>query len=358
MEGGAREMHDRTFAVLMAGGSGTRFWPLSRHSRPKQVLPIADDRPIIRATVERLEGLVPYENVLIVTGGEQITALRAALPGLPAVNFLLEPVGRNTAPCIGLGALTALTRDPEAVLLCLPADHVIRPEEAFRESCRLALARADSARTLLTFGVRPDRPTTAYGYIREGEPTVPGVRRVERFTEKPDRATAESYLAEGGYRWNSGMFAWRADVFLEELGRHELELLKGLTRISEDPSSITEAFPALPSISVDYAVMERTDRAEVVAADFSWDDVGSLDSLARLIPDDGTGNHAGGELLAVDSRGLITVAPRGHLVAAMGVEDLIVIVTHDATLVCPRDRAEEVRALVQRLTPSGREDLT
>jgi mannose-1-phosphate guanylyltransferase len=312
---------------------------------------------MIRDTVDRLGDLVPPENVLVVTGGDQVGPLRNALPELPVVNFLLEPVGRNTAPCIGLGAITAIGRDQEALLLCLPSDHRIEPADAFRETCRRALERADTGRTLLTFGVSPDRPATGYGYIREGEETAPGVRRVARFTEKPDRATAESYLAEGGYRWNSGMFAWRADVFLEELGHHLLELLEGLTRISEEPACITEVFPELPAISVDYAVMEKTELAEVVAADFSWDDLGSLESLARLRPADATGSHARGEMLAVDAKGMITFAPAGHLVAALGVEDLVVVVTAEATLVCPRDRVEDVKRVVTRLAEEGREDL-
>jgi mannose-1-phosphate guanylyltransferase len=301
---------------------------------------------------------VPIDNVLVVTGGDQVAALKEALPDVPAVNFLLEPAPRNTAPCIGLAAVTALGRDGDALLLCLPADHVISPEEAFRETCLRALARADSGRTLLTFGVEPDRPTTGYGYIEEGEPVADGVRKVARFTEKPDRDTAERYIAVGGYRWNSGMFAWRADVFLEELGRHLPDLLLGLRSISDEPALLPRVFPGFLPISVDYGVMEKTDLAEVVAADFSWDDVGSLEALSRLVPADEDGNHAQVELLALDSSGVIAVAPEGHLVAALGVSDLAVVVTRDATLVCSRERAEEVKALVERLGSVGRGDLS
>ena len=350
-------MQERTFAVLMAGGSGKRFWPLSRRRRPKQVLEIADERPMIRATVDRLGDLVPPDNVLVVTGGDQLAALKEALPDVPAGNFLLEPVPRNTAPCIGFAAVTALGRDPDALLLCLPADHVIEPEEAFRETCRRALARADSARTLLTFGIKPDRPTTGFGYIKKGAETTDGVHRVSGFREKPDRATAERYLAEGDYRWNSGMFAWRADVFMGEVRRHLPDLHEGLTRIADEPASLVEVFPGMPSISVDYGVMEKTDLSEVVAADFGWNDVGSLESLAALTPADGSGNHARCDLLAIDSHGLIAVAPTDHLVAALGVEDLVIVVTEEATLVCPRDRVEEVKDLVVRLRPAGHGDL-
>ncbi len=350
-------MNERVFAVLLAGGAGTRFWPLSRRSRPKQVLPVGGEAPMVRATLARLGDLVPPERVLVVTGEDQAAAVAGVLPEIPPENLVLEPAPRNTAPCIGLAAVEALGREPDAVLLCLPADHVMRPAAGFREAAARALARADGAGTLVTFGIEPTRPATGYGYIRRGEETAPGFFRVEEFREKPARERAEEYLAAGGYLWNSGMFAWRADVFLEETDRYMPENGARFALLREDPSRRADLFPRMEPRSVDYGILERTDRAEVLPLALRWDDVGSFAALARLVPGDEAGNHATGELLALDAHGLVTVAPEGHLVAALGVDDLVVVVTPDATLVCPRDRAEEVKSLVAGLRRAGREDL-
>lgn len=350
------DLAGRTFAVLMAGGAGTRFWPLSRRSRPKQVLPLVAGEPLVGDTLRRLEGLVPPDRTLVVTGADQAGALREALPELPAGNFLLEPAPRNTAACLGWAAVETRRSDPDAVLLCLPADGVVRPPGAFREPARRALARADEAGSLLTFGVSPVRPATGYGYVLAGAEVGPGVRRVEEFVEKPDRETAERYLADGRYRWNSGMFAWRADALLGELAVHLPELAAGLSRIAADPGLLGEVFPALPAISVDYGVLERTARAEVVETAFEWDDLGSYEALARLLPADAAGNRASADLLALDSGGVLAFAPEGHLVATLGVRDLVVVSDRDVTLVVPRERAEEVRRIVEELHRTGRGD--
>jgi len=350
-------MREHTYIVLMAGGSGTRFWPLSRRTRPKQMLPIAGASPMIRETVDRLGGLVPPERVLVVTGADQADAIKEVLPEVPEANFLLEPAPRNTAPCLGLAAVTALQRDPEAVLLCLPADHVIRPAEAFRNALTLATRRADEAGTLLTFGIRPTRPATGYGYILAGAEAVPGVRAIDEFVEKPDEKTAKEYVKDGRYRWNSGMFAWRADAFLKEVAAHLPVLSTGLAEIRDDPERLGRVFPTLPSISVDYGIMERTRRAEVVDAEFAWDDVGSFEALSRLIPADQDGNHIRGDAVVLDGSGLVVVSPRGRTVGALGVSDLVIVATDDVVLVCPRDRAEDVKLLVARLAETGRENL-
>ncbi len=264
---------------------------------------------------------------------------------------------RNTAPCIGLAAAVAVERDPEAVLLCLPADHVIHPEEIFREACGKALRRALLDRTLVTFGITPRSAATGYGYIRRGEETAPGFFLVREFREKPDRERAEEYLAEGGYFWNSGMFAWRADVFLGETARFMPENAALLDAFRKTPGDLSSIFPRMESESVDYGIMEKTERAEVMPVSYEWDDVGSFEALARLIEADEEGNHARGGLLTLDSNGLITVAPEGHLVAAIGVDDLVIVATKDATLVCPRDRVQHVKRMVERLTEAGHEAL-
>jgi mannose-1-phosphate guanylyltransferase len=348
---------EHTFIVLMAGGSGTRFWPLSRRTRPKQMLPIAGESPMIRETLDRLGGTVPPERILVVTGADQSDGITEVLPEIPKENLLLEPAPRNTAPCLGLAAVTAIRRDPDAVLLCLPADHVIRPAEAFRNACGLATKRAEQAGTLLTFGIRPTRPATGYGYILAGEETVPGVHAIQEFVEKPDATAAKEYIRHGGYRWNSGMFAWRADAFLAEIARHLPVLSKGLDEIRKDPERLNGVFPSLPSISVDYGVMERTERAEVVDAAFAWDDVGSFEALSRLIPADKAGNHIKGEAVVVDGTDLVVVSDGARTIGALGVSDLVIVATDDVVLVCPRDRAEDVKLLVSKLAGAGREDL-
>jgi mannose-1-phosphate guanylyltransferase len=234
---------------------------------------------------------------------------------------------------------------------------VIRPAKDFADAASRALRRADEALTLLTFGIRPTRPATGYGYIRENREVAPGIHRVAEFVEKPDRETAESYLAAGQYRWNSGIFAWRADAFLAEIALYLPDLAAGLDRIGRDPESLDTVFPRLPAISVDYGIMEKTKRAEVIAADFEWDDVGSFEALGRIVPPDDAGNHARGGFVAIDAKDVVAVAPEGHLVAALGIENLAVIVTGDATLVCRREDAQRVKEMVERLREDGREEL-
>jgi mannose-1-phosphate guanylyltransferase len=350
-------MKDRLFAVLMAGGAGTRFWPLSRRSRPKQVLPIVGGAPMVQATRLRIDSFVPPERTLVVTGADQVDAVREVLPALPEENILAEPCPRNTAACLGLAAVAARARHPDAVLLCLPADHVIAPPELFCETADRALARADRARRLVTFGIRPVRPAIGYGYILAGEEVEPGIFVVSRFVEKPDRKTAEEYVADGGYLWNSGMFAWRADVFLAEVARHLPDLASGLDRIAADPGALAHVFPRLPAISVDYGILERTDLAETIRAEFEWDDVGNFGALASHLAADERENRSRGDLLALDAERLVTVAPPGHLVAALGVADLVVIVTAEATLVCARERVQEVGRIVAALEKEGRREL-
>jgi mannose-1-phosphate guanylyltransferase len=352
-------------AVIMAGGVGTRFWPRSRRSRPKQFLRIGGDRPMIEETRRRLEGLVPPERTLVVTSASQVDLVREACPDLPEAGILAEPRGRNTAPCIALAALRVVGEDPDGLLLCLPADHVIRPAETFREAAAAVLARADEARSLLTFGIPPSFPSTGFGYIECGERAAggePPVHRVARFVEKPDRATAERYVAAGTFLWNSGMFAWRADVILEEMRRHLPEVVEALEGPAREagprPSpALAAAYDALPGISIDYGIMEKAARVEVVPAPFSWDDVGSWRALERVHDADEDGNVARGRLLALDAAGVIAVAEGDHTIAAIGVEDLIVIHTEDVTLVCPKDRAEDVKRLVDGLKESGDERL-
>jgi mannose-1-phosphate guanylyltransferase len=353
-------------AVIMAGGVGTRFWPHSRQDRPKQFLRIAGDRPMIAETCRRLEGVIDAERVLVVTRASQVDLVKEACPDLPAANILAEPCGRNTAPCIALAALKLLAADPDAAMLCLPADHVIGPDDVFRRAVEAVVARAAASRALLTFGIPPTRPATGFGYVEQGELAASDgdlrFHRVVRFVEKPDLETARGYLESGRFHWNSGMFAWRADVFVERLEALLPDTASALAPVAHlagpdvDPA-LAAAYDSLEGISVDYGIMERADGVEVVPAPFSWDDVGSWSALDRVHAPDADGNVALGELLALDSKGLVAVSGDDHVIATVGVDNLVIIHTRDVTLVCPKERAEDVKRLVDVLGERGHGDL-
>ncbi len=351
-------------AVILAGGSGTRLWPLSRRSMPKQFLPLAGERSLFRQTVARVRPLVGDDVVVVTTADTAFLAARQLeQEGIdPADRVLAEPVGRNTAPAIGLAALGA---DPSTVLLVLPSDHAIRDEEAFRRALA-AGARVADAGWLVTFGIRPDRPETGYGYIRMGEPLPgrDGAWRVARFVEKPDRETAEAYLADGGYAWNSGMFALRAGRLLEELGAHAPDVraaLEPLAPFADGSSPVPlDLYEAVPRISIDYAVMERSDRVAVIPVDPGWSDLGSFAALRDVLDPGPDGNvtrvDAGGEAVVLDGTGNLVLAG-GRVVAAVGVSDTVIVDTPDALLVCARDRSQDVRRVVERLEAAGRPEV-
>lgn len=350
-------------AVIMAGGSGTRFWPRSRKAMPKQLLPLAGDQSLLAETVARLDPIVPPERILIITNIEHVARIRKACPRLMPENVIGEPVGRDTAPCIGLAARLLAACDPEAMMLVLPADHVIRPAERFRATCVRAAEVALRDEALVAFGIRPTFPATGYGYIRIGERIGDGdppLHRVLSFREKPDRATAEQLLAAGDHDWNGGIFCFRAAVILGEIERLRPDLAQGLGRISTEPELIAptleRVFPTIPKVSIDHAVMERSDRLRVLRTDFEWDDVGSWAAVERHRPKDADGNCVVGDFLGVDAR-RNTVFTEGGFVAAVGVEDLIIVRTGDAILVCRKDRAEDVKQVVDRLGDIGRRDL-
>ena len=352
-------------AVIMAGGSGRRFWPQSRRRRPKQVLPVGGHRPLIAETLARLEGLVPVERTHIVTAEEQVAPILASLGIEPPPAVVAEPFGRDTAACIGLAAVHVRRADPDGIMLVLPADQVIRPVERFHEVMR-AGAVAASGDALVTFGIKPTYPATGYGYIHRGELVreVDGipVYEVSRFREKPARETAEEYLASGDYYWNSGIFCWRAATILDCLRRFTPELHAALERIAgaiatpAEEIVLREAYEPLEKISIDYAVMEQAETIRVVEADFEWSDVGSWASVARLRADeaDEAGNVVVGDAELVDTADSLILGEAGHVIGVIGMEHVVVVHTRDATLVCPKDRAEEVKALVDRLEQSGR----
>ena len=354
--------------VIMAGGSGTRFWPLSRKSRPKQFLALAGDAPLLAATVARLPPLARPERTWIVCGPKHAAAARRMLPQLPKENFIVEPCARNTAPCVGLAALHVARRDPRGVMAMLPADHHVANPAAFRDALAAA-GRLAAQGAIATIGIRPSRPETGYGYLRLGA-RLPGGRgkggqawRVERFVEKPDVVTAARYLAEGGYLWNSGIFAFRADVILEEIHRAMPVLGEQLSVIEQSlgtrayQKTLQRVFPGAPSISIDYGVMEKSQRIACVPAEFGWSDVGSFAALSEIRPADDLGNVTGGEAMVIDGRGNVVLAQKRRPVAVIGLDEVVVVDSGDAVLVVRKDKAQDVRKAVEELRRRGRRDL-
>lgn len=343
----------QTYAVIMAGGSGTRFWPASRRLRPKQLLPLGpSNRSLLRETVERIAPRVPPERVLVVTSEALAAATAAELSEVPAENILAEPMGRNTAPCVGWAAAHVRRRDPNGTLMVLPADHHIGDVPAFLSALGRALdASADGS--LVTVGIRPTRPDTGYGYLELGPETVEGVHEARRFVEKPNRQRAEQFLADGRFLWNSGMFFFRADAVLRAIAQHLPGLASGLDKLDEAASEGREneilqaSYATLPAISIDHGIMEKAKKVSVVPASFGWSDLGTWTTAWELAERNDDDNA--GEAIFIDSKGTLVRAPEGKLVAIIGAEDLVVIDTEDALLVMPRERAQDVRAVVDEL---------
>lgn len=352
------------YAVIMAGGVGSRFWPRSRRRFPKQFLPILHRRTMLEETCHRLRPLVPWGNVVVVAGQEHASHVRCILPALPRQNLLLEPCGRSTAPCIGLAALHIQRRCPEAVIIVLPADHAIGDPRAFRLVLKAAAATAREQECLVTIGVTPTHPETGYGYIRVGA-EVEGKRNalwVRSFHEKPSRRQAEQFVASGEYLWNSGMFVFQVSTILQALRQFLPPVYHGLARVVGSQKRKAQAlryeYQRLPSISIDYGVMEKVCqtntslRLAVMPGDFGWSDVGSWDALAAFWEKDARGNAVEGKAVLVDTREAVVLSP-SRLVALVGVEDVIVIDAGDAILVCRRSQAQEVRRVVEALEKRG-----
>ncbi len=345
-------------AVIMAGGSGTRFWPLSRRGRPKQLLDLVGGASLIRQTVDRIRALVPAERIIVVAGAEHAEALHAEVPDVPPENLLVEPVGRGTAAAIGLAALVTRARDPQATMAVLPSDHFIRQPERFRAAIEAAGEVASAGDYLLTLGMKPTVPETGYGYIRVGERVRAAgdlaVHRVDRFIEKPDRARAEAYLADGHYLWNGGMFVWRVDTILDAIRLYLPETFEGIAEVGmalgagDFQAAVRRVYARLPSVSIDTGVLEKAGNVLVVPAEVGWHDVGSWNALDDLLPQRDGGNVGIGEHVAIDTHGCVVYSP-GKLVATVGVEDLVIVETEDALLVCRKDQAQDVRRVIEAL---------
>ncbi|MCB9906142.1 MAG: mannose-1-phosphate guanylyltransferase [Planctomycetes bacterium] len=342
------------WAVIMAGGGGTRLWPASRRSNPKQLLALGGTTSLLQDTWARLEGLVHPQHILVVTSHDLAEAVLDQLPALSPSHLLEEPVGRNTLPCVAWAAAEIARRDPHALQVVLPADHVIEPAEAFRDTLRAALhVASERPGTLVTLGIRPTYPATGFGYIEAGraEEDVLGheVLPVQRFVEKPDRARAEQFLRSGNYLWNSGAFLWSTETIVAQLQKHAPATWKAVQ--SADHAQITACYPSLAFESVDVGLMEKAESIVVLPISYLWSDVGSWSALDEVLAPDAQGNRVGGgcHVIAEEASNNVVYGPDGHLVALLGVEGLAVVHTPDATLVCPKDRAQEVRRLVQRL---------
>jgi mannose-1-phosphate guanylyltransferase len=347
----------QVFGVIMAGGVGSRFWPKSRERTPKQLLEIFGSGTMIQNTVARIQPLVSHVNTFVVTNALQYDAVVNQLPFIPKENILTEPVGRNTAPCIGLAASWIERIDPDGIMVVLPADHVIRDEKEFVRILDLSVQIAEKSDGLLTIGIKPSRPETGYGYIQFSDDDAnnpyrqQGVYRVKTFAEKPIQETAERFLASGDFLWNSGMFVWKVRTILKEIEVHlpdlssELRSLKPAMGTNKYEGALEHSYGVLRGISIDYGVMEKAGNVFVVKGDFGWNDVGSWDEVVRMTDADESGNTARGKVILRDSKNNYVDAG-SKIVATIGVDDVIVVVTDDAVLVCGKGKSQEVKEIV------------
>ena len=342
-------------ALILAGGSGTRFWHLSRQRRPKQLLALEGERTLLRDTLERLQPLVGPESVWVCTTEALAEGVRRDLPEVSPEQILLEPEGRNTAPAIGWSVRSMPEAARQGVVAVLPADHRVGDPAAFRAALERAARVVEREDRVLTLGVVPHRPETGYGYL-ELEAAGDGVRQVRRFVEKPSAENAARFVESGHYLWNAGIFVFRGTTFLDILARVQPGLHRGLEEIAAAPERVRELYGRLPADSIDYAVMEKLDSIATIPLDCGWSDLGSWEALDEILPKDGQGNSLRGDALAVDARGNLLFADEGTI-AVVGVEGLVVVRTDDAVLVLPKERSQDVRRIVAELSERKRGDL-
>jgi mannose-1-phosphate guanylyltransferase len=347
---------ERLFVVVLAGGSGERFWPLSTPSHPKQFPPLIDGQSFFQRTVDRALRLVGRERVVVATRRELLPIVEEQLPGFPRASCVLEPVGRDTAACIGLAALAVEARQPGSRMLVAPSDHFISPFHAFEETVRQGLQLLERVDGLVTLGIPPTAPETGYGYILAGDAVAehPVARRCRRFTEKPDRTTAERFVADGRYYWNSGIFLWSAATLLKAVATHLPEHWRCLQEIRpalgtpDEAAVLDRVFPRMPRVSVDIGILERAADVYMIPATFSWDDVGAWNAIGRILRPDETGNVVVGRHTGRDSHGCVVYATT-RPVATIGLRDIVVVETPEGILVCPKARAQEVKDLVRAM---------
>ena len=351
---------EHTYGVIMAGGKGERFWPLSTNKVPKPFIRLLATKTMIQMTVERLLKIVPENRIMVVLGAEHLVIAQEQLSCWPGVQFLVEPAGRDTAPCIGLAAVTLQREDPKALMIVVPADHYIPDELLFAETMGKGVRLARKDTRLVTTGIKPTRPETGYGYIQAGQ-RLQGASgyacfEVQRFVEKPDVRRAADYLAEGGYYWNSGIFVWQAQAVLQGIGQHMPSLYEGLMRIDEaiitnHDEKIDEIFRGFESISIDYGLMEKADNVLMVKANFGWDDVGTWGSLFRVLELDRSGNYTRGEPICIDTQDCVIYGD-DITVGTIGVSNLIIVASKEGVLVCDVNRDQDTRKIAKLLEKS------
>ncbi|MFD2256991.1 mannose-1-phosphate guanylyltransferase [Luteolibacter algae] len=347
---------ENTYALILAGGSGTRFWPLSRNDKPKQLLDLFGNGTLLEQTIDRLEGMVPMENILILTNALQVDAVRKIASKLPAENVYAEPAKRDTAPAVALGIGLIAARNPDAVMMVLPADQLIKDRNAYQAVMTDALNVAEKSDGLVTIGIRPTWPCPSYGYIERGDrASIPGLTcehppfEVSRFREKPNPELAEQFLNAGGFSWNAGMFVWSLPTVIKQLASHSPELARFVSELrasSDLDATVSAQFPKLTPISIDYALMETADRVLNIEATFDWDDVGSWVSIAKYLSDSGSNNRTNQPISQIDSENNIVFnATDGTHIALLGVDDLIVVKTGDSILIANRHQADAIKKL-------------
>lgn len=350
------------YAVIMAGGRGTRFWPLSREEKPKHLLNITGEKTIIQQTIDRIKPIIPENNIYIITNRGHYDEVVRQCPNVPEENIIAEPMGRNTAPCIGLAAIYIGRKNPHAVMAVLPADHIIADEEDLRDTLAIAGKMAEQGEYLVSIGIRPTHPDTGYGYIEEGKriETIDGkdIFTVGSFREKPDLSRAEEFVADGTFFWNSGTFIWKVSTILAALQKFLPELHEGLMDIKKNIGTERESdiiyrvYETIEPISIDYGVMEKSDRTLLIKGDFGWNDIGSWDALGDVFKKDDSGNAVRGTVIAIDASNSVVYSP-DKLVALVGVDDLIVVETDDSLLVCKRDCCQDVKKVVEKIEEYG-----
>ncbi len=354
-------MDMKKYALVLAGGKGERFWPWSRSSEPKQFLTLTGTRSLIQQTWDRLQKFFAPENIFVATGQSFIPLVRKHLPRLPDDNILVEPTGRNTAPCIGLAALRMQKTNPQSIMLVLPADHLVTDQAAFQQCLAQCLELAENNDYLITIGIKPTRPETGYGYIERKEISLAdnhGVYYIKQFVEKPDLVKAQQYLTAGNFYWNSGIFAWKTSLILAKIQEYLPDLYRGLQEIEpylgtpDEGKALEKLFPALPSISIDYGVMEKEKNIMMVQGDFGWDDLGSWNALAKQFRKKGEANVCKGQHVGIGTKDCLVYA-QDTLVATLGVSDLVIVQSNGVVLVCSKERAQEVKDLVGELKTKG-----
>ena len=352
------DLADKAYAILLAGGTGTRLWPVSRQLYPKQLVKFIGDDSLVQSTIKRLSPVLDTECVRIVCGQQHFheTARHMQDIGLQSDGKIIcEPSGRNTAPAILLAVLDVLNFDPEAVLCVFPADHVIGDIDSFHERLKAAIRLAKQGH-IVTFGITPHYPETGYGYVEGGRQVAEGALKINRFVEKPDKKTAQGYITAGNFFWNSGMFAFKASVILEEFRTHQPDLLAKMNSIFDGTNTIAKGdYDRLPDISIDYAIMEKTDRGVVLPSDFGWSDIGSWKSLYDFLPQDGDANVIAGDVITNDTRGCFILG-RDRLIATNHLENMVIVETPDSIFVSDIDHSRDVKAIVARLKAKGRKE--